>query len=68
MDSMNQKQLKDLIQEGESNTVEFKESLKLHNRIGEAVSGLSNSKGGIIIVGTQEAELPPLTSGTALEI
>ncbi len=48
---MDQEQLKALIQGGESTKVEFKESLKLHNQIGESVSGLSNAKGGIIIVG-----------------
>ena len=52
---MNQKQLKDLIQKGESEVVEFKGSLKLHNSIGEAISAFSNSKGGIIIVGSEDS-------------
>jgi len=52
---MDQEQLKKLIQGGESANIEFKESLKLHNQIGEAVSGLSNSKGGIIIIGATDS-------------
>ena len=55
MEKMDQKQLKDLIRKGESEVLEFKESLKLHNRIGEAVSGLSNSKGGIILIGIEDS-------------
>ncbi len=55
MEKMDQKQLKDLIRKGESEVLEFKESLKLHNSIGEAVAGLSNSKGGIILVGVKDS-------------
>ncbi len=52
---MNQEQLKDLIQKGESEVIEFKGSLKLHNSIGEAISAFSNSKGGIILIGIEDS-------------
>ena len=52
---MNQEQLKDLIQKGESEVIEFKGSLKLHNSIGEAISAFSNSKGGIILIGLADS-------------
>jgi len=57
-----------LIEQGESNTLEFKESLQLSESIGKTISSLSNASGGTILIGSQEAELPPLTSGTALVI
>ncbi|MFO7992029.1 MAG: helix-turn-helix domain-containing protein [Thermoplasmata archaeon] len=44
-----------LIRKGESSTVEFKESLKLRNMILEAVSSLSNSTGGVILVGITDS-------------
>ena len=43
--------LKKLISQGESEAVEFKESLQLKDEIGESVSSFSNSKGGIILIG-----------------
>lgn len=46
--------LKKLISQGESETLEFKESLQLKNEIGETVSAFSNSKGGIILVGISD--------------
>ncbi len=63
---MEERRLKELIQKGESAEVEFKESLRLREPIGQAVSGFSNATGGTILLGTQKAELPPLTSGTVL--
>ncbi|MFO8108951.1 MAG: helix-turn-helix domain-containing protein [Thermoplasmata archaeon] len=47
--------MKDLIQKGESEVLEFKGSLKLHNQIGEAISAFSNSNGGIIYVGIEDS-------------
>ena len=41
--------LKELISQGESETLEFKESIQLKDEIGETVSAFSNSKGGIIL-------------------
>src|SRR3989338_1195539 len=41
----------EIISKGESQSIEFKESLKLLDEIGIAVSGFSNSKGGKIIIG-----------------
>lgn len=47
-------ELKKLISQGESEAVEFKESLQLKDEIGESVSSFSNSKGGIILVGIHD--------------
>ncbi|MFO8110833.1 MAG: helix-turn-helix domain-containing protein [Thermoplasmata archaeon] len=52
---MEKEELKGLIREGESEVVEFKGSLKLHNSIGEAISAFSNSKGGIILIGIEDS-------------
>lgn len=46
--------LKKLILQGESGTLEFKESLQLKDEIGETVSAFSSSKGGIILVGISD--------------
>ena len=43
-----------LIKQGESETLEFKESLQLKDEIGETISALSNLKGGIILVGVSD--------------
>ncbi|MCD6456235.1 MAG: putative DNA binding domain-containing protein [Methanophagales archaeon] len=43
--------IKELIEMGETQSVEFKESLKLRDEIGETVSAFSNSDGGTVIVG-----------------
>ncbi len=46
--------IKELTHRGESQSLEFKESLKLKDEIGEAVSAFSNSDGGTIIVGASD--------------
>lgn len=46
--------LKKLISQGESEILEFKESLQLKDEMGETVSALSNSKGGVILVGISD--------------
>ncbi len=46
--------LKELISQGESEILEFKESLQLENEIGKSVSAFSNSKGGIILIGVSD--------------
>ncbi len=51
---MEEKRLKELIQGGESDDLEFKDSLKLNNEIGQTVSGFSNSNGGTILVGVTD--------------
>ena len=43
--------LKELIEREESQDLEFKESLRLKDEIGETVSAFSNSDGGTVIVG-----------------
>jgi len=48
---MNEKEIKQLITQGESQTAEFKSSLKLLNEIGETISALANTSGGIILIG-----------------
>jgi len=46
---------KELIGKGESQNLEFKESLKLKEEIGETVSAFSNSDGGTVIVGVSDS-------------
>lgn len=46
--------VKELLNRGESGAIEFKKSLRLKDEIGEAISALSNTKGGTIIVGVDE--------------
>ena len=48
-------ELKELIERGETQSVEFKESLKLKEEIGETVSAFSNSDGGTVIVGVSDS-------------
>lgn len=47
--------IKELIDRGETQSVEFKESLKLRDEIGETVSAFSNSDGGAVIVGVSNS-------------
>ncbi len=51
---MNKKELKKLIEKGESRNLEFKESLSLKNEIGESVSGFANTCDGIILIGVSD--------------
>ena len=46
--------LEKLISQGESEIVEFKESLQLKDEIGETISAFSNSKGGTILIGVSD--------------
>ena len=46
--------LEKIVLHGESETVEFKESLQLKDEIGESISSFSNSKGGTILVGISD--------------
>lgn len=46
--------LKELIERGETQSLEFKESLKLKEEIGETISAFSNSDGGAVIVGVSD--------------
>ena len=46
--------LKELIERGESQSLEFKESLKLKDEIWETVSAFSNLDGGAVIVGVSD--------------
>ncbi|CAD6492144.1 MAG: Putative DNA-binding domain protein [Candidatus Argoarchaeum ethanivorans] len=47
--------IKELIERGESQSLEFKESLKLKDEIGETVSAFSNSDDGTVIVGVSDS-------------
>lgn len=47
--------MKELIKEGESETLEFKRSLLLKDEIGEAISAFSNARGGTIVVGVSDS-------------
>jgi ATP-dependent DNA helicase RecG len=46
--------IKDLIKEGESETVEFKPSLSQTDKIMESISAFSNTNGGIIVIGVSD--------------
>ncbi len=52
---MDQEQLKELIQEGESAEQEFKESLSLTEPIGKTISSFSNANGGTIVIGVNDS-------------
>lgn len=47
-------ELKDLLKEGESETVEFKPSLSQMDKITESISAFSNTKGGAIVIGVSD--------------
>ncbi len=52
---MNSERLIKLIDSGETEYVEFKNSLKLWEQVGQTVSGFSNSGGGTILIGVQDS-------------
>jgi len=47
--------IEELIERGESQSLEFKESLRLKDEIGETVSAFSNSDGGTVIIGVSNS-------------
>ncbi len=47
-------ELKELIERGETQSLEFKESLRLKDEIGETVSAFSNSNDGVVLVGISD--------------
>jgi ATP-dependent DNA helicase RecG len=51
-------EMKELIGKGETQNLEFKESLRLKEEIGETVSAFSNSDGGTVIVGVSDTGKP----------
>ena len=46
--------IEELIDKGETHNLEFKESLRLKDEIGESVSAFSNSDGGVVLVGISD--------------
>ncbi len=50
-----EKELKNLIEKGENQEVEFKESLKLEDEIGQEVSAFSNTNSGKIFIGIKDS-------------
>ena len=52
---MHKEELLKLIKKGENQKVEFKESLKLLNEIGETLSAFSNTCSGIILIGISDS-------------
>jgi ATP-dependent DNA helicase RecG len=48
------KELEELIEEGESQNIEFKDSLRLKREIGETVSAFSNTREGTILIGISD--------------
>jgi len=56
--------IKAIIKQGESEILEFKETLQLKDEIGETISAFSNLKGGIILVGiSDKAEIRGIQTG-----
>ncbi len=51
---MNETELKKLVEKGETEKVEFKESLKVLDEIGETISAFSNSNSGTILIGVSD--------------
>ena len=47
--------IEELIEKGETQSLEFKESLRLKDEIGETVSAFSNSDGGTVIIGVSNS-------------
>jgi ATP-dependent DNA helicase RecG len=47
-------EMKELIERGETQDLEFKESLRLKDEIGETVSAFSNSDGGVVLAGVSD--------------
>jgi len=52
--NMTEHELTQLIKKGESQTLEFKTSLRLRNEIGETISAFSNTNSGIVLVGVSD--------------
>jgi ATP-dependent DNA helicase RecG len=50
--------LKELIERGETQSLEFKESLRLKEEIGETVSAFSNTNEGVVLVGVSDGGEP----------
>jgi ATP-dependent DNA helicase RecG len=51
-------EMKELIERGETQDLEFKESLRLKDEIGETVSAFSNSNDGVVLVGVSDGGEP----------
>ena len=47
--------IEELIESGETQSVELKESLRLKDEIGETVSAFSNSDGGAVLIGVSNS-------------
>lgn len=47
-------EIENLIKQGESQNIEFKDSLSLKREIGETVSAFSNTNGGTILIGVSD--------------
>jgi ATP-dependent DNA helicase RecG len=47
--------IRELIRQGESETLEFKRSLVLRDEIGTAISAFSNALGGVIVIGVTDS-------------
>jgi ATP-dependent DNA helicase RecG len=50
--------IEELIERGETQSLEFKESLRLKDEIGETVSAFSNSNDGVVLVGVSDGGEP----------
>ena len=50
--------IEELIERGETQSLEFKESLRLKEEIGETVSAFSNTNEGVVLVGVSDGGEP----------
>jgi len=51
---MTEKQIRNLIEQGEDQGVEFKSSLKQRQDIGATISAFANAAGGTILIGVSD--------------
>ena len=57
-DHKHQMEIKEIVDRGETQNLEFKESLKLKEEIGKTISAFSNSDGGVVLVGVTDGGEP----------
>lgn len=51
---MSEKEIRQLIKQGESQNIELKSSLSLKNKVGETISAFANTEGGTVLIGISD--------------